>query len=45
MITVDINYDDREIVILKNNGDRDIKMMTVVGKQLCHTLQKLPPHA
>ena len=30
MVAVNINYDDREIVILKNNNDRDLKMMNMV---------------
>ena len=37
MMTVDINYADREIDILKNNGDRDLNMMTVVWKPFCIT--------
>ena len=41
MMTVDINYADREIDILKNNGDRDLNMMTVVWKRFCITLQEL----
>ena len=45
MMTVDINYADREIDILKNNGDRDLNMMTVVWKRFCITLQELPPRA
>ena len=45
MMTMHIIYDDCEIVILKNNGERDFKMMTVVWKQLCITLQELLPHA
>ena len=47
MMTIHIIYDDCEIVILKNNGtgERDFKMMSVVWKQLCITLQELPPHA
>ena len=36
MMTVDINYADREIDILKNNGDRDLNMMTVVWKRFWH---------
>ena len=45
MMTVDINYADREIDILKNNGDRDLNMMTVVWKRFCITLEELPPRA
>ena len=45
MMTVDINYADREIDILKNNGDRDLNMMTVVWKRFCITSQELPPRA
>ena len=45
MMTVDINYADREIDILKNNGDRDLNMMTVVWKPFCITFQELLPRA
>ena len=45
MMTVDINYADREIDILKNNGDRDLNMMTVVWKPFGIALQELPPRA
>ena len=43
MMTVNINFDDRGIVILKNNGNRDLNMINVVWKkkQLCITLQEL----
>ena len=45
MMTVDINYADRETDILKNNGNRDLNMMTVVRKPFCITLQELLPLA
>ena len=33
MMTVNINFDDRGIVILKNNGNRDLNMINVVWKK------------
>ena len=45
MMTVDIYYADREIDILKNIGDRDLNMMTVVWKPFCIALQEIPSRA
>ena len=43
MMTVNINFEDRWIVILKNGDDRDLNMINVVWKKkLCITLQELP---
>ena len=37
--------DECEIVILKDNGEHDFKMMNVVRKQLSITSQELSQHA
>ena len=34
MMTMNINFNDHGIVILKNNGDRDLNMINVVKKIL-----------
>ena len=45
MMTVNINFVDHGIVILKNSGDRFLNMFNVLWKKLRITLPKLPRRA